>query len=562
VTVPETVIETKLLSPRPRPQTVSRPRLLELLERGAEATLTLLAAPAGFGKTTLLAAWVERRRGLCATAWVSLDDRDTDPAVFWTHVLHAIERAVPGAATPALAALASGRTEIGQVLTLLVNELGVTADDLGIVLDDYHLAETQAVAPGMSFLVEHLPPHVHLVISTRADPALPLSRLRARGELLEIRAADLRFDSDEAATYLNDVNALDLGDAELATLESRTEGWAAALQLAALSLQGKENRAEFIAGFAGDDRFVVDYLGDEVLDRQSPEVRSFLLETAVLDELTASLCDAVTERADSRALLGQLERQNLFLVPLDDRREKYRYHHLFADVLRAHLLAERPTDVPQLHRRAGDWYHRAGAPEAAVRHAVAAGDLSLAAERVEFAVPSLMRDRREAVVRRWATGLPPDIVRDRPVLAVGLIGGLMSSNDFTDVGRRLDYVESLVSRPREDLVVVDEAEFPRLAALLQTYRSALSLVHGEIELTEQHARQALRDAAPGDHRSIAAARWPNSVSGSLIESGAPGSLLRLLFNPNSAAASSMYPCSSSRRNWLHSLPPWPSKTPK
>lgn len=502
--VPEAVIETKLLLPRLRQQTVPRRRLEDLLRRGADGTLTLLSAPAGFGKTTLLGAWLAHRGGF-PIAWVSLDERDSDPSVFWTHLLHAVDRVVPGSATSALARLGSSRPQIDEVLSLLVNELSVTAADLSMVLDDYHLAESPAIQPGMVFLLEHLPPQVHLVISTRGDPALPLARLRARGELVEIRAADLRFTSDEAAFYLNEVNALALDAADVATLESRTEGWAAALQLAALSLQGKEDAAGFISGFAGDDRFVVDYLAEEVLDRQPAEVRAFLLETSILDELTASLCDAVTGRADSQAMLEQLERQNLFLVPLDDRRRRYRYHHLFRDVLRAHLLEERRDAASRLHRRASDWYHEVGEPEAAVRHALAAGDLALAADRIELAIPALLRDRREAVLRRWARDLPVDIVHNRPVLAVGFVGGLMSSNDFEGVAPRLEYVHDLLNVPVEDLVVANEAEFGRLPATVETYQAALCLVRGEPQLTVRHAELALAHAADDDHLSIASA---------------------------------------------------------
>jgi LuxR family maltose regulon positive regulatory protein len=504
-TVPEVVVETKLLVPRLRHQTVPRLRLEELLRRGADTTLTLLSAPAGFGKTTLLGTWLAHRSGAGSIAWVSLDERDTDPWVFWTHLLHAVDRAVPGSATSALAQLGSNQPQLDEGLSLLVNELSVSAAELSVVLDDYHLAESPAIQPGISFLLEHLPPQAHLVISTRVDPALPLSRMRARGEVVEIRAADLRFTSDEAAFYLNEINALALDATDVEVLESRTEGWAAALQLAALSLQGKEDATEFISGFAGDDRFVVDYFADEVLDRQPPDVRAFLLGTSVLDELTASLCDAVTGRAGSKAMLERLERQNLFLVSLDDRRHKYRYHHLFADVLRARLLEENRDDAARLHRRASDWYHDVGDPEAAVRHAVAAGDLALAADRIERAIPALLRDRREAVLRRWARDLPAGIVRNRPVVAVGFIGGLMSSNDFEGVAPRLEYVEDLLKGPVEDLVVADRSELARLRATVETYRAALCLVRGEPQLTAHHAELALAHAAADDHLSIASA---------------------------------------------------------
>ena len=317
--------------------------------------------------------------------------------------------------------------------------------------------------------------------------------------------ADLRFTGDEATSYLNDVNTLGLELADVATLERRTEGWAAALQLVALSLRGRDDASQFIAGFAGDDRFVVDYLADEVLDRQLPDVRRFLLDTSTLDRLTAGLCDAVTGRTDGRAMLESLERQNLFVIPLDDHRRWYRYHHLFADVLHARLLDERPGDESELHRRASDWYDQAGDPEASVRHALAAGDVGLAAARAELAVPGLNRERREAVIRRWIAELPADIVKDRPVLAVGFIGALSRGNEFDSLPQRLREVERLLAGPAEDLVVLDHAELARLPAAVETYRAALSLVAGDLTGTVEHAENALARASQDDDLTTAAA---------------------------------------------------------
>ncbi len=282
--------------------------------------------------------------------------------------------------------------------------------------------------------------------------------------MVEIRAADLRFTEEETTSYLNDVSTLGLVPDDVAALYKRTEGWAAALRLAALSLQGRDDPTRFIAGFAGHDRFVVDYLADEVLDRQPSEVRRFLLDSSVLDQLTGPLCDAVTGRKDGRAVLASLERQNLFVVPLDDNRRWYRYHHLFADVLRAHLLDERPDDAAGLHRRASDWYDRAGDPQTAVAHALAADDTDRAADLAELAIPRMLRERREAVVCGWIDRLPDDITTNRPVLAVGFIGGLMSSNLFEGIDRRLRAVERLLDGPTDDLVVLDGAELARLPA--------------------------------------------------------------------------------------------------
>lgn len=501
----DALVETKLLLPRSRSRTVGRPRLDELLGRGADATVVLVSAPAGFGKTTLLASWLSADGARPPTAWVSLDEHDRDAASFWTYVLLAVDRAAPGTATTALARLGSGQAAIETVLAALLNELSVLPTDVYVVLDDYHLAETPEIQLGMAFLVEHLPPQVHLVISSRVDPALPLARLRARGELVEIRATDLRFTGEETSAYLNDVNALGLSTDDVTALEGRTEGWAAALQLAALSLRGRDDRSAFIAGFAGDDRFVVDYLADEVLDRQPSAVRRFLLDTSVLDRLSGPLCDAVTGSSEARAMLESLERQNLFVIPLDAHRRWYRYHHLFGDVLQAHLLDERPDDVVDLHRRASEWYDRAGDPESAVRHALAAGDVDLAAAQVEVALPAMRRERREAVICRWVDQLPADIVRNRPVLAVGFVGALSASNEFTGVEARLDAVDLLLARPLEDQVVVDTAEIARLPALVETYRAGLALVGGDYARTVEHAQLALGRAGRADHITTASA---------------------------------------------------------
>lgn len=504
--MPDHLVETKLLQPRPRTRTVSRPRLDELLQRGWESTLLLVSAPAGFGKTTLLATWLA---GDAASgrrvAWVSLDERDRDPVIFWTYVLYAIDRAAPGSASAALATLETGQASLEAALTALLNELSVRPDDLTVALDDFHLAEGPDIRAGMAFLLDHLPPHVHLVISSRADPGLPLSRLRARGQLVEIRIAELRFTGAEADAYLNDVHSLALETPQVAALETRTEGWAAALQLAALSLHDRKDRSAFIAGFTGDDRYVVDYLIDEVLDRQLPDVRRFLLDTSVLDQLTPPLCEAVTGRSDGRTMLELLERQNLFLVPLDSHRSWYRYHHLFRDVLRARLLAERPDDVPDLHRRASDWYDEAGDPEQAVRHALAAGDVDLAAARVEAAIPLLLRERREAVVCHWVEELPAEIVHRRPVLAVGFVAALAESNRFEGLATRLDEAERLLSSPAADHVVVDRAQLARLPAAIATYRAALALVEDDLDGTVANADLAIARAPEGDRLTVASA---------------------------------------------------------
>ena len=320
------LLEIKTRPPDRRPGAVARPRLVERVARPAR--LTLVSAPAGFGKTTLL---TQALAGVRSLAWVSVDDRDAEPVRFWSYVLTALR------ADAALGLLPS----VDAALAALLNDL--RPEPLTLVIDDYHLVESRDIHDAMAFLVEHLPSNVHLVIATRADPPLPLSRLRARGELVEVRAADLRFTDDEAADYLAGTMGLALTAADVAALAERTEGWAAALQLAGLSLQGHADPGAVVARFAGDDRFIVDYLADEVLARLPADVRDFLLRTSVLTRLTGPLCDAVTGQGGGAALLVALDRANLFLVPLDDQRRWYRYHHLFADVLHARLPASSPT---------------------------------------------------------------------------------------------------------------------------------------------------------------------------------------------------------------------------
>jgi LuxR family maltose regulon positive regulatory protein len=472
--------------------------------------LVLVSAPAGFGKTTLLTDWLTgAEAGGRSVAWLSLDQRDDDPASFWTYVLAALRTAVPGIGADAHALLQSPQWSTEAVLATLLNDLSALSDDVVLVLDDYHVIESGDVHDGVTFLLDHLPAQIHLVIATRADPPLPLARLRARGELVEVRAADLRFTQGEAAAYLQDVMGLTLTALEVAALEGRTEGWIAALQLAALSMQDRDDVAGFIAGFAGDDRFVVDYLVEEVLKRQPEQVRSFLLQTSVLSRLTGPLCDAVTGQDGGRAMLEALERGNLFLVPLDDRRQWYRYHHLFGDVLRARLLDEDPDRVPGLNVRASSWYERNGDRSEAIHHALAAEDFERVADLVEPAIPAMAQARQEGVLRRWLEALPDELFQVRPVLSAGYVGARMSTGDVRGVEPRLQNAERWLDPstdggrrtggPSGDMVVVDTDAFRRLPAQIAMYRAGLALVGGDVAGTLTHARRALDLAEPDDH---------------------------------------------------------------
>ncbi len=516
---PTALLETKFYVPRPRRGQVPRPRLSERLDRGAASKLMLVSAPAGFGKTTLLTEWLAAGPAAPAgerlAAWLSLDRSDNHPASFWAYVIAAL-RAAAGIGESALVLLQAPQPPpIETVLTVLLNDLGAITADIVLVLDDYHLIDARDVQDGMAFLLGHLPPGLHVVIACRADPVLPLARLRARGELAEIRAAELRFTPDEAAAYLNGMMGLQLTARDVAALEARTEGWIAALQLAALSIQGRDDVAGFIAGFAGDDRYVVDYLAEEVLQRQSDRVQAFLLQTSILGRLSGSLCDAVTGQGGGKGMLAALDRGNLFLVPLDDRRRWYRYHHLFADVLQARLLDEQPGRVPELHRRASAWYEQNGEQSLAIRHALAAGDFGRAADLVELAIPAMRRTRQETTVRGWLEVLPDDVVRVRPVLSVTFAGALLITGEIEgveerlqDAARWLDTAADLgrgSPAPSGEMVVADEEEYRRLPAAIEVYRAALALARGDVPGTVRHARRASDLAPEEDHLGRASA---------------------------------------------------------
>lgn len=470
--------------------------------------VALVSAPAGFGKTTLLSEWIAADAdGSTPTAWLSLDRRDSDPSVFWAYVVAAIRRVAHDIGAEALAILQAKPGAFEDVAGSLVNDIAGLDGDVVLVLDDYHVIESLDVHESMLFLVEHLPAQLHLVVGSRADPPWPLAGLRARGELLELRAADLRFTEREAAAYLNEAMELDLTAADIDVLESRTEGWIAALQLAALSLRGREDPTGFIAGFAGDDRFVVDYLVDEVLNRQPDSLRTFLLETSILARLTAPLCAAVTGRDDAKPTLEKLERSNLFIVALDDRRQWYRYHHLFGDVLRARLTDEAPARSAELHRRASDWFESHGDRQEAIRHALAADDFTKAAELIEFGIPALRQARQDATLRELLDAIPPEIVANRPVLSLGLVGAHMVTGDIAGVETLLDTIETWLDpdRPKGDMVVHDHVEFRRLPAQTAMYRAGLALLRGDLAGTIAHGERAAELSAAEDHLGRGAA---------------------------------------------------------
>ena len=502
----DAILTTKLYIPPARSQVVSRPRLIDRLTEGLARKLIVVSSPAGYGKTTLLSQWVSRNE--LPAAWVSLDESDNDPQRFLTYVVSALQTIDLGAG--ALSDLQSPQplpTE--SILNSLINEVAETPRDFTLVLDDYHLIEARPIHDALAFLLDHLPPQMHLVIATRSDPPLPLSRLRGGGELTELRAADLRFTPDEAAAFLNQVMGLGLSAEDIAALETRTEGWIVGLQMAALSMQGRADTASFIQAFTGSHHFIIDYLVEEVLQRQSEHVRSFLLQTSILERLSGPLCDAVTGQEDGRGMLEALERGNLFVVPLDDKRLWYRYHHLFADVLQAHSMEEQPDRVPALHRRASEWYDHNGSPSDAVRHALAGEDFERAADLVELAVLAVFRSRQDATLIGWLRALPDELVRTRPMLSVAyawasMVGGEpeAAESHLRDAERWLEATADTGERPEArsgEMVVVDKEGFRSLPAMIALLRAHQAQAVGDVPGIVKYARRALDLSPEADH---------------------------------------------------------------
>jgi LuxR family maltose regulon positive regulatory protein len=502
------ILATKLYIPPPLPKEVLRPRLFECLNKDQYRRLVLVSAPAGFGKTTLVSEWV----AVCGrpVAWLSLDEGDNDLICFISYLVAALQTIKAGIGEGLLAALESHQPpHIESILTTLLNEITTISDSFILVLDDYHLIDSQPVDQALAFLLEHLPPQMHLVIASREDPNLPLARLRARGQLTELRAADLRFTPAEAAEFLNQVMGLNLSAEDIAALEARTEGWIAGLQLAALSMRGREDIAGFIQAFAGSHRFVLDYLVEEVLQRQSEHVRNFLLQTAILDRFCAPLCNAVTEREDGKEMLDVLERNNLFLILLDDQRQWYRYHRLFADVLQTHLMEAQPDQVATLHMRASEWYEHNGSVADAIRHALAAQDFERAATLVELAVPKMRRNRQEATHTElgWLKALPNELVHFRPVLSVAYAYALFGDGELETVETRLRDAERWLDTEADlaGMVVVDEEEFRRLPGMIALLRTAQALARGDMPETVKNARRVLDVAPENDYLMIGGA---------------------------------------------------------
>jgi LuxR family transcriptional regulator, maltose regulon positive regulatory protein len=520
-TAPErdVLLATKLHVPAPRPGFVARPRLVGPLGGG----LLLVCAPAGFGKTALLADWL--RAGGRPVAWLSLDAGDNDPVRFWRHVVAALNRGARPGIGDRVASLVGPQVPSCQVLvTTLINELAAQPDEneIVLVLDDYHLIDAQQVHTSLTFLLEHLPPGLHLVLASRSDPPLPLARLRASGQLAELRTDDLRFTAEEAAALLRESAGPGLPDAAVGALVARTEGWAAGLQLAALSLRGRSDIAGFVAAFSGSHRYILDYLTGEVLDGQPEQLREFLLETSVLDRLSGGLCDAVTGRDDGQAMLERVEQAGLFLVPLDEVRGWWRYHHLFADLLRARLQQQWPGQVAALHRAAATWHEEHGLADDAVGHALAAGDTAWAARLIEQHFDAALYLRSEGTTaQRWLAALPAELVQSRPRLLVAqaLLAATLGRGEAMEAPvaaaeRALAGAAPAVDEPFEPSVGKAASMLVNIPAVIALHRSFLAQLRGDAEATAAFASQALAELGVGERLLsstaqglLAAAHW-------------------------------------------------------
>ena len=499
--MPSLLIKTKTNIPALKRDLVLRKRINEALSEGIRAgrKLTLISAPAGFGKTTLVCEWLEMCK--IPAAWISLDENDGDAARFLTYLIAALQTLISGVGDSVLAALqSSSPIPPNELLTTLLNELSSIEDDFILVLDDLHAVDSRVVNELLAFLVEHMPQQMHLVITTREDPALPLARFRAKNQLTEVRTAELRFTENEAADFLNQVMGLDLSSEDVAALDKRTEGWVAGLQLAALSMQGKSNAVEFIRSFSGAHQFVLDYLLEEVLQKQSEAVQEFLLRTSILNRLNGSLCDALWqgETLSAQTMLEQLERANLFVIPLDDERNWYRYHHLFCDLLRQRLSQKQNKEaISQLHIRASEWFEQSGEIGDAFQHALAAADFDRAATLLETNWQSMDESFQIGTWLGWANQLPLSVRRVRPVLLTQMGWSYADAGNATASESILQEVEACLKRPLKEMVIVEKGQFSTLPARIAIAHSYNAQVEERFSDTLKFSEMA-QDMAPSD----------------------------------------------------------------
>ncbi len=507
------ILATKLYIPPPRPKVVLRPRLLERLNEGLPAggKLTLISAPAGFGKTTLVSEWVAG--GARPIAWLSLDAGDNDPTRFLAYLVAALQTILAGIGAGVLAALESPQPPATDaLLTVLLNEIAAMRQEFILVLDDYHLVDAQPVDQALAFLLEHQPSQMRLVIATREDPPLPLARLRARGQMTELRATELRFTAGEAAEFLNRVMGLNLSTEDIAALETRTEGWIAGLQLAALSMQGHQDTTGFIKSFTGSHHFVLDYLVEEVLGQQTASVQTFLLRTAILDRMCGPLCDAVlaSSAAAGQEVLEYLEHANLFIVPLDNERRWYRYHHLFGDLLRQRLGQNLTAgEIAEFHIHASQWYEDHGLEIEAFQHAAAANDVERAERLMEGkGIPLHFRGAVNAILA-WLASLPKSVLDARPLLRVRSATMALTVGQTTGVEEKLQAAEAALAVALEN--TAPDVQTRDLIGQIACARATLAVTRYQPEAVIMQARRALEHLLPSNLRFQFTANWALST---------------------------------------------------
>ncbi len=481
------LLATKLFVPQPRPGLVPRPRLIEQLNSALDSPFTLVSAPAGFGKTTILTQWINTIGTATPVGWVQLDEGDNDPVRFWDYFIGGVRKHLPDAGQTALSMLHAPQTfGINAVLASLLNDLADIHADLLLVIDDYHLIKSEAIHATLSFLVEHCPPKLHVIVATRVDPMMPLAHFRGRGTMIEVGADDLRFTSEETEELLK-AQEIVLEPSDLAALNVKTEGWAVGLKMAAMAMRGRRDVGDFISSFTGSQKYVMDYLAEEVLNRQPEEVDSFLLSTSILEKFSAPLCDAVTELGQSRQMLARLEQANLFLVPLDDAREWYRYHHLFAELLRHQRdIRHGPESTRQLHERASRWYEGRGLIDDAIHHALAARDWENAMRLIRRVADAKVKQGANVTLVNWMKALPGDVRRSDIDL-------------YVRYGRAL----AIAVQPEDAKVALVDLEnasqdHPDLRGRVAAIQAALAAVVGDIPKVVEMGKMALSLLTPND----------------------------------------------------------------
>ena len=499
--VSDIILRTKLHIPQLRPSLVARPRLFKKLNNGLAGKLIILSAPAGFGKTTLITEWIHHSQSATSHplfSWLSLDEGDNDPVRFITYLTAALHSSQPKTdrlTTPM--SRSDPSTPITVAIKMLINEMDALPAENVLVLDDYHLIEASSVHKALDFLLDHLPPQMHIVITTRIDPPLSIARLRGRAQVMELRQDDLRFTLQESAVFLNQLMGLDLETVDVAALASRTEGWVAGLQMAAVSMQGRADLPAFVRAFTGSNRYILDYLVEEVFQRQPEEVKTFLLQTAVLERLNAPLChylifgtglgaaqrsQTAIQDQQSQALLEYLERTNLFIISLDEERGWYRYHRLFADLLLKRLQQLQPDRVAELHSRASNWFEQNNFLDDAIRHAFSAEDLERAADLIEQHAEAALKRSESVTFLKRVEALPIELIRARPSLCVFHAWAMLLH------GRPADQVESRL----QDALSHDEKETdPALPGNIAAIRSRISILQGQMVRANEYARLAL-----------------------------------------------------------------------